>query len=62
MDNSHDDATLKTCPGSGSAGVKHTNITESGREVVYYECPTCGVLLPYAPLKDHSRGGVRVGP
>lgn len=53
---------MKTCPGSGSAGVLHKNITENGREIVYYECPTCGVLLPYAPLKDHDRGGVRVGP
>jgi len=55
MDHAHDDATMKTCPGSGSAGVKHTNITESGREVVYYECPTCGVLLPTSILGDHYR-------
>jgi len=51
----------KECPGSGSVGVMHKECTENGREVVYYECPTCGILLPYSPIKDHHRlrDGVR---
>lgn len=53
MDNVHDDAEVSHCPGSGSAGIKHRNEGEQGMVFYYYECPTCGLLLPNSPLKSH---------
>ena len=46
---------MKPCPGSGSAGVKETNNLENGRQIVYFSCPTCGVMLPNTPIKEHYR-------
>lgn len=55
MDQLHDDAKTVICPGSGSVGVLHHDITENNRDYKFYECPTCGVLLPKSPLKQHGR-------
>jgi uncharacterized Zn finger protein len=54
MDLVHDDAEV-ICPGSGSAGVSHKNVAENKVEYVYYECPSCGTLLPKSPIKKHHR-------
>lgn len=54
MDLVHDDATV-TCPGSGSTGVMFKNVAENKMEYIYYECPSCGTLLPKSPLKKHQR-------
>lgn len=43
------------CPGSGSVGITHTTTTENNRDITFYECPSCGILLPKSPLKDHGR-------
>jgi len=53
MDIVPDDAEMRPCPGSGSVGVKHRNEGENRVSFFYYECPTCGLLLPQSPLKSH---------
>jgi hypothetical protein len=55
MDHSHVDGAGMICPGSESVGIAHTTTTENNRDIRFYECPSCGILLPKSPLKQHGR-------